>query len=292
MRAFSPSAPAVLGPAALACALFAGCADPGPAPPRLVVFLEVDTLRADFLGAYGGREATTTGGREAKTPFLDGFAAESRVFDAAHSTAPWTQPSLASTLTGKWPWQHGVTRLLAPLPDGHRTLAEAFDAAGWSTAGVMTNFLIKKESGYAQGFDLWSEDLAGGHEGTSAEAAVDELLASYDTLAAGSDAPVFLFGFLFEPHWRYEPTDATAALAVTRFRELKDLRAALAAGELDAADLAGLRALYAGEVERVDRALARLAEGLRERGVWDDAVVTFTADHGEELGESTWGRAP
>jgi arylsulfatase len=275
--------------ASLPLVLLGGCTPSEPASPSLVLFIEVDTLRADFLGAHADSDA---GAIPAHTPFLDGLAAESLVFDAAHATAPWTQPSLASTLTGKWPWQHGVTRLLAPLPDGHRTLAEAFDAGGWSTAGVMTNFLIKEEAGYARGFDLWSEDLATGHEGTSAEAAVDELLASYDTLAAASDAPVFLFGFFFEPHWRYEPTDATAALAVTRYRELKELRAALAAGELDAADLAGLRALYAGEVERIDHALARLAAGLRERGVWDDAVVIFTADHGEELGESTWGRAP
>jgi len=246
-------------------------------------------LRADFLGAYAGDDALPD------TPFLDGLAASSLVFDAAHATAPWTQPSLASTLTGKWPWQHGVTRLLAPLGDGHRTLAEAFDEGGWHTGGVMTNFLIRKKGGYAQGFDLWSEDLARGHEGLSAEAAVDELLVSLDTLTharVSPDEPIFLFGFFFEPHWRYEPSDKTRDLGVTRFSELKDLRAALAAGQLSVADLAELRQLYAGEVERIDHALARLAAELEKRGLWDDAVVIFTADHGEQLGESTWGADP
>ena len=266
----------------LACLSGCSAGPTGSAPPRLVLLLEVDTLRADFLGAYGGDEAAT--------PFLDRFAAESLVFDGAHSTAPWTLPSLASCLTGKWPWQHGATRLLGPLGDGHLTLPEAFRAGGWHTAGVMTNFLAKRDAGWAQGFELWDEELATGHEGSSAEAAVDKLLASYDQLADA--APLFLFGFFFEPHWRYEPDAATADLSITRFGDLGELRAALAAGELDEADLTGLRRLYAAEVERIDRALARLAAGLAARGAWDDAVVVFTADHGEHLGEPTWGRAP
>lgn len=255
----------------------------------MVLLLEVDTLRADFLATHGGDAAL------ASTPFLDRLAEQSLVFDAAHATTSWTLPSLASALTGKWPWQHAATRLVGPLGDGHETLPEAFRKGGWHTAGVMTNFLAKRDKGWAQGFELWDEELATGHEGSSAEAAVDKLLASYDTLVAGRldpSAPIFLFGFFFEPHWRYEPDEATASLGVARFQELPELRQALAAGELQPSDLADLARLYAVEIERIDRALARLADELAARGVWDDAVVVFTADHGEHLGESSWGREP
>ena len=222
----------------------------------MVLLLEVDTLRADFLATHGGDAAL------ASTPFLDRLAEQSLVFDAAHATTSWTLPSLASALTGKWPWQHAATRLVGPLGDGHETLPEAFRKGGWHTAGVMTNFLAKRDKGWAQGFELWDEELATGHEGSSAEAAVDKLLASYDTLVAGRldpSAPIFLFGFFFEPHWRYEPDEATASLGVARFQELPELRQALAAGELQPSDLADLARLYAVEIERIDRALARLA---------------------------------
>ena len=61
---------------------------------RLVFLIGIDTLRADFLEA----------GSPAQTPHLDALLAQSRVYASAYATAPWTQPSLASALTGRWPW--------------------------------------------------------------------------------------------------------------------------------------------------------------------------------------------
>ena len=45
-------------------ALLAACS---PAPPKRVVLVSIDTLRADHLGSYGHREA--------RTPLLDDLAA-------------------------------------------------------------------------------------------------------------------------------------------------------------------------------------------------------------------------
>lgn len=42
---------------------------------------------------------------------------------------------------------------------------------------------------------------------------------------------------------------------------------------------------YQGEVEFVDRYLGRLVEALKARGLYEEALVVFTSDHGESLGE-------
>ncbi len=262
--------------------------------PRLVVWVEVDTLRADALGCYGAGllAMEQPGSQGSVTPNLDQLAKEGMLFDAAYSTAPWTLPSLASALTGKWPWEHGTTRLLGTLSEGHVTLPERLQSAGFRTGGVMTNFVATANYGFAQGFDQWDDSLAQGHEGSTAEMAVAKMLAQYDSLSESKD-PVFLFGLFFEPHWRYEAhgapgLDPTPGGLVETTEDIWELREALSRGELSANDLRDLRRVYAGEVAKVDTAIGKLFDGLKERGAWEDAVVLFTADHGELLGERGW----
>lgn len=264
--------------AALALALACGSSvsSCGSEPAEQHVFLiGIDTLRADFLEP----------GSPAVTPHLDALRAESRVFRAAHATAPWTQPSLASVLTGRWPWQHGVTRLLDPLPPRELTLAEVFRASGWSTSGVMANFVARGRTSYGQGFERWDESLATGHEDTTSEAVVDRALAQ---VTGGNNQLHFLY--FFDPHWLYQPSEAHAELAMTRYHELGTLRAELDGVTAD--ERAELVQLYTDDVERVDRALGRLRSELEARGIWEDAVIVLFADHGEYLGEATWSGAP
>ncbi|MBI1321075.1 MAG: sulfatase-like hydrolase/transferase [Candidatus Hydrogenedens sp.] len=40
---------------------------------------------------------------------------------------------------------------------------------------------------------------------------------------------------------------------------------------------------YIGEIERLDEHLGRFFQGLKDRGLYDNALIIFTADHGEEL---------
>ncbi len=48
------------------------------------------------------------------------------------------------------------------------------------------------------------------------------------------------------------------------------------------------RARYPGEVAFVDRWVGALVDSLSRRGLYDDALVVFTSDHGEALGEHGW----
>ena len=75
--------------------LATGCGSGGPARPKNLLIVCVDTLRADELGAYGMSPS--------RTPALDALAQHSVVFERAHSAASWTLPSVASTFTSYFP---------------------------------------------------------------------------------------------------------------------------------------------------------------------------------------------
>ena len=89
--------------------LAGGC---GGEPPPNLLLIVVDTLRADHLGAYGHGRRTS--------PELDAFARDAVRFERAYATAPWTQPSVASILTGlaPAPWVAGASPVRIEATDG------------------------------------------------------------------------------------------------------------------------------------------------------------------------------
>src|SRR5262245_6468423 len=78
------------------CALAIACAACAPDRPKVVVWIEVDTLRADALGCYGNGAIGENG--ERISPNIDALAAEGVRFERAYTPAPWTIPSLVTQL--------------------------------------------------------------------------------------------------------------------------------------------------------------------------------------------------
>ena len=74
------------------------CAWAEPERPN-VVLITVDTLRADRLEPYG-YEGTGT-------PRIQQLAEEGILFEKAFCDTTWTMPSVASVVTGKFPFEHG-----------------------------------------------------------------------------------------------------------------------------------------------------------------------------------------
>lgn len=70
------------------------------------------------------------------------------------------------------------------------------------------------------------------------------------------------------------------------FRFQKNPEMGLGEGELGAADVDQVRALYDGAVRAVDEEIGRIFSELRRQGLWDSTVVVVTADHGEDLYEN------
>ncbi len=278
---------------AVALLLLFGCAAPGcgggaaaPSHPN-VLLVVVDTLRKDHLPVYGYRARDTA-------PALAALAAEpgAQVVEGLVGCSSWTKPSVATLYTGLPPSEHGVMRLVGPgsqLADP-ATLAAEFGRAGYATGCVMSNFLLTRNSraGFDAGFDFWDDEPAKAvHEGTtSAEVARRGL----GWLGAQTGAqPWFLVLHFFDPHAvLYDHPDipwfqpgyggwVRGGDSTDRLREMQK--------NCTAADREQLAALYDEEVRAVDNALATVLDALRARPDWQDTVVIFTADHGEELAE-------
>ena len=199
--------------------LFASCGEGGPKAPydadgrlvlgtvpserRNVVFLSIDTLRADRLGCYGAERATS--------PHLDAFARGAVVFEEAISAAPWTTPAHISLMTGLFPEAHGVLAYPNPgvLHPGVVTLAEILSAQGWSTAGFTEGGYAKGATGLDDGFETfpsWPRDDEGfvSHELEPSRLAENTERALV-WLRDHADEPFFLFFHTYEPHFEYRP---------------------------------------------------------------------------------------
>ncbi len=273
------------------------CAACAPERPRIVVWIEVDTLRADALGCYGNASIGENGA--AISPHIDALAQDGVRFERAYTPAPWTIPSLVSQLSGRWPWEHGVLRLTSTCSEENAPLVPLLAERGFATAGVMTNFITTNKIGIARGFERWDDSFATGHEGSTARAAVARLLTFLDEMRSDRDEPIFLFAWLFDPHYRYEEHaglrfgpgfGSEASEPYTgALRGDEDLNELLKhRAELSAADIEFLRGRYASEVAWVDRAVGDLVQGLKDRGLFDDALIVFNSDHGEEIMDRGW----
>ena len=105
---------------------------PGSRPD--IVFIVLDTLRADRLSCYGHPAETT--------PHLDAFAASGVLFERAISPAQWTIPAHGSLFTGEFPATHGTTQIYDKHSVEHPTLAEHLTRFGYRTVGFCNNPLL------------------------------------------------------------------------------------------------------------------------------------------------------
>ncbi len=264
-----------------------------PAPPRSVVLIVVDTLRADHLGLYRHDRETS--------PVLDALGREAVVFDNAFATSPWTLPSFGSLFTGRPPAEHLAGwpaprtddapegRNFLPLRAGMPTLAETLLAADRDTAAIMNNAFLHPDFGVARGFQTY--DHIGGNRKRirRADEVVDRAL---EWLGKDGRGDFLLVVHFFDPHLNYDaPEPFRGRFAPTEMSdeerssmmELRPLRKRVRAKE--DVDWDFLIGAYDEEIAFVDQQLGRLWEGLEESGRLADSVVILTADHGEEFGD-------
>jgi tetratricopeptide (TPR) repeat protein len=234
----------------------------GPASPTVpagtpIVLISVDTLRSDRLPAYGYDAI--------ETPHLDGLAADSILFERAYCPYPLTLPSHATMFTGLLPPDHGVRDNRGfRLPDEQVTLAERLRDAGYRTGGVVSSMVMRGQTGIGQGFEVWRDDMRGSEsraeDGLFAQRIGDGSVAgAIEWLAGiGDDEPFFLFLHLIDPHTPYNAPEPYRS----RYADP-----------------------YDAEVAFSDDLVGRLLDDLRRRGWYDRALIVFTSDHGEGLGD-------
>jgi arylsulfatase A-like enzyme len=256
-----------------ALAVASACGGCHPRGPERIVLVVVDTLRSDHLSVYGS---------QVETPHVDALAARGQVFTEVFASFHQTSMSMAAMFTGRTPsiesgdprkplaWNSstwcGLARFLDDpstdtcIPRSLPTLAERLQEAGYWTVGVASNQFLYEPSGFGRGFDDWTE--------------VDER-----EPVAGPRSRQGLADPYRSRYWR------TVNEAVFRAVDRAPRRFFLYVHYIDVHDYRFQKQSYAEAVAVADHALGRLMAGLEQRGLVDGAVVVFTSDHGERLGE-------
>jgi len=260
-----------------------------------ILYVDVDTLRADHLGCYG-YEAETT-------PHLDAFARRSLVFDQAYSTTSLTHPALSAMMTGRMPDEIGMAGgNRQHMPDAVTTLAEVLHDAGVATAAVVSNWVLRVPddapgTGIAQGFEDFDarmdvRELNRDAFERTAPATTDAAIAWMRGRSA--EAPFFLWVHYQDPHGPYVPPEELVRPVAEQpgERRLKVGKTHSGYAQLPSYQVLGeerqpayYRARYDGEIRYFDREVGRLFDWLAGQGWLDDTLIVFTADHGESLGE-------
>lgn len=256
-----------------------------------VVFIFVDTLRADHVSLYGAKNPTT--------PNLERYAKQGAYFSRAYSHSGWTLPSAVSMFTGVYPHEHKVGRSpfsgeeFGSLPTATTTMAEIFSSKGYKTAAVVNNTFLAPDFGLAQGFDSYmytgadNQDIRSAKENTDValdwwdkQTGAKFLLVHYMNPHMDLSPPVSSLGRFGDAQKRKEcgvevPFDAEQAFAITELDE--NIRK----NPKHLAQIEQVLNLYDEEILAVDMEIQRLVEHIGTSNV----LYVFTSDHGEEFWE-------
>jgi len=251
-------------------------------PPRNVVFVLIDTARADVFEPFAP-------GNEVDTKAYDELAKSSTVFTNAYDNENWTKPSVATLLSGLYPSTHDTKKDPSVLPDEIELLSERLHDEGFATGGFVANGFVSDRFGFEQGWDAFTNYIRENKK-SEAEYVYADALAWIDEHR--EDGRFFAYIQTIDPHVvyrvgrdytsRYYDGNYTGPLGSSVSGEEQ---AAISKGKMKASadDLAWLKALYYGEVSYHDEQLGLFLEALRERGLLDDTLLVVTNDHGEEL---------
>ena len=222
-----------------------------------VVFITIDTLRADHLGCYGDKQI--------HTPNIDALASEGVRFERAYTPVPVTLPAHTVIFTGTYPMLSGMHDFSGnKLNPSQPTLASVLKEHGYATGAVIGSAVLDSRFGLNQGFDFYYDhfDFNRLQEsnleemkrpgGAVADAALDWLGKNYRN-------KFFLWMHLYDPHYPYRPP-------APYNEQYKDRP-------------------YDGEIAFADAQVGRLITFLKAKGIYRNTLIVLVGDHGESLGE-------
>ncbi len=227
-----------------------------------VLFILVDTLRAERMSAYGYERDTT--------PFLSKLAATGIRFDHHIAQSSWTKSSMASLWTSLNPIRSGVTKFNHAISSEATMPAEIMSEAGFKTVGLYRNGWVHGYFGFDQGFDKYYRPM-----GNLVNKAIQQMRPNVQ--AHGTDESLigdaieflrihgkssrwFLYMHLMDLHeYTYDEESALFGNTVSD--------------------------LYDNSILRTDWIISKLYEFMTERGLLENTIIVVLSDHGEAFGE-------
>ena len=289
--------------APLAAVALLGCIACQPADipePRLVLLYATCSLNRHFLAPYDPAVSYT--------PNIDRLGKRSVVFTAHHTEAGQSGTSYASIFSGTQAMRHGVYDHPKKLPDSLFLIAEAFQAHGYAAYGFGTHYLASEHLNFMQGV---RKDRHFYEFLTPKARAFRYVL---DQLQENPDYKAFVVTNFTVTHYPYgHPTeDLDTQLrefcgprpdecSIIRDREkfnflrelyytehdglLWDFDVTVAELGLSPEEVAKLvttiELLYKLDVLRLDKLFGSVLQEIEARGLLDETLIAFTADHGE-----------
>ena len=223
-----------------------------------VVFLLIDTLRADRLGTYGYARATS--------PVIDAAAAYGIVFEDAVSQSSWTKTSMASLWTATHPIRNRILRYSHVIPEEAVLPAERFRDAGYRTVGLWRNGWVESNFGFAQGFETYVRPAIGRERlRIHRESRTPNPIAGTD-----EDLTISATGFL-------EKFGAQRFLLYLHYMDVHQY----VYDESSAIFGTSYSDIYDQSIRWVDRLVGVLLDALERQGLLERTIVVIAADHGE-----------
>ncbi len=158
-----------------------------------IVLVTIDTLRADHLGCYGYKQATS--------PNLDRFAREGVLFRNVFSAVPMTLPSHTTILSGLYPKEHGIRDNAHFRLTDRPFLQQILKKHGYVTAAFVSGATLSSSFGLNRGFDFYDDEFTG------TERKANETTVRVLEWLKRARSPYFLWVHYFDPHAEYEPPD-------------------------------------------------------------------------------------
>lgn len=261
---------------------------------RRIVLITSDALRSDVLESYGGNEIAT--------PALTAFSSEAAVFDEAISAASWTLPSFAGMFSGLAPGVFDSIGVLWSMPEEVRSLSERLSGEGYYTAAIGMNPLLRPRHGLDQGFrhyDFYPRPRQPRTLGSRAIALMLPTLYQTDRsseelkdltvewIERNREKDFFLWLHFWDPHTPLGPPDpyrpeGEGPLSIKEpWERSMDIKSGNYDPDPDEREW--LRQLYLGEVRYVDAMFGQLMDTLKRLDLYEDALIIFSSDHGEEF---------
>ena len=247
------------------------------ARPDMLVYV-VDTLRADHLGCYGYQRNTS--------PNIDRFAKENVLFRFAYANSSWTKASGANIITGLLPKHHHTMLRDERLPDELMTLAEVLHDNGYYTAGFSTNRHIGATFGFQQGFDTFIERPV--DRAHKVNVWIQAFLTEY--LAKPDRQPLFMLVWVVDPHSSYSPCEWAKTLFDIQQYEPIDTDSQQLVDDIQIekiqptpSQIEFIKARYDQEIYCTDAAFGKLLNRLKAFNLYENSIIVFTGDHGEEF---------
>lgn len=259
-----------------------------PGQSENILFITADSLRADHLGCYGYRRATS--------PFLDSLVKDGAVlFTRAFAHASMTPISMPSFATGLYRSGHYVSAWGYDLNKEAPTLASLLRGAGFRTGFISNHPTIYLARGFEEGFDLYRFGELRAQEVTRQAVAF---------LRAGGSGPTFLWLHYMDTHHHYQgPQEYLDVFMQDEFYD-PARTAPIIEGPVPGncgpngipADLVenGINnpdyyiAKYDAAIRAFDNEVAYLCSALKELGLYEKTVIIISADHGELLDDHAY----